>query len=97
MFSLSTNWADLQTFSKRSSAVSAMEEEASSSREEPKNQALSFSVGFEEPPKNLKRMPKNLRAKRKPELSEASIAEKQLQAEKRRKVKSGFGVVKSLV
>ena len=89
MFSLPPTWAGLQTFSQRSSAVSAMDQEASSSSEEPKSQALSFSVGFEEPPKNPKRMPKNLRAKRKPELSEASIAEKQRLAEKRRKVIPG--------
>jgi hypothetical protein len=64
-----------------------MEEEGPHSSEGPKSQALSFSVGFEEPPKNPRRVPKHLRAKRKPELSEESIAEKQRQAEKRRKVR----------
>ena len=51
-----------------------------------KSQAVSFTV-FDEPPKNLKRMPKNLKSKRKAELSEAAIAEKQKLAEKRRKVR----------
>lgn len=68
-----------------------MEEDGPSSKEPQKVQAMSFSVGFNEPAKNPARMPKHLarsvaRSKRKPELSEASIAEKQKLAEKRRKV-----------
>ena len=53
--------------------------------EQSKSQAVSFSVGFGEPAK--KKMPKHFRSKRKPELSEADIAEKQRLAEKRRKVR----------
>ena len=60
-----------------------MEQDGSPGASEP--QGLSFSVGFDEP---AKRMPKHFgRSKRKPELSEASIAEKQRLAEKRRKVR----------
>ena len=61
--------------------------EGTSSEEPSKTQAVSFTVGFDEPAKNPRRMPKHLRTKRKAELSEATIAEKQKLAEKRRKVK----------
>ena len=66
-----------------------MEQESSSSEERPKNQAMSFSVGFDELPKNHRRMPKHLsdRTRQKPELSEARLAEKQKLAEMRRKVR----------
>ena len=60
--------------------------EGTSNGEGPNSHAVSFTVGFEEPAKNPKRMPKHLRSKRKAELSEATIAEKQKLAEKRRKV-----------
>lgn len=82
---------DLQTLLQRSSAVNGMDLEGSSNKDDSKSQALSFSVGFEEPAKNPRRMPKHLaqaRTRRKPELSEASIAEKQMMAEQRRKVMS---------
>ena len=67
-----------------------MDQEPSTSagKEQSRAQGLSFSVEFDEP-KN-RRMPKHLsqaKNKRKPELSEADIAEKQKLAEKRRKVK----------
>ena len=53
-------------------------------------QAVSFTVGFSEPAKNPKKMPKRIagpRNKRRQELSEATIEEKQKLAEKRRKVR----------
>lgn len=80
---------DLQPLLQLSHAVNAMDEDGSLGEGSSRSQALSFSVGFEEPAKNPTRMPKHLaqaRKKRKPELSEASIAEKQMMAEKRRKV-----------
>ena len=61
----------------------------SSSGESSKAQAVSFTVGFSEPAKNPKKMPKRIAAtrnKRRQELSEATIEEKQKLAEKRRKV-----------
>lgn len=78
---------DLQPLLQRSNAVNAMAQHASPSEGGSKSQAVSFSVVFEEPANNARRMPKHLaQARKKPELSEASIAEKQLMAEKRRKV-----------
>lgn len=61
----------------------------SSTGESSKAQAVSFTVGFNEPAKNPKKMPKRIAAtrnKRRQELSEATIEEKQKLAEKRRKV-----------
>ena len=62
------------------------EGQCSQTKDISKNEAVSFTVDFDEPAKNPRRMPKNLRNRRKRELSEASLAEKQKLAEERRKV-----------
>lgn len=63
-------------------------EGGSPSEEPPKNQAVSFTVGFDEPAKKPRKIPKHLTAanKGRSEMSETSIEEKQKLAEKRRKV-----------
>jgi len=55
-----------------------------------KSQAVTFTVDFEEKPKNSRRIPKNLtsaRTRKGKKVSEETIAEKQKLAEERRKVK----------
>lgn len=55
-----------------------------------KSQAVTFTVDFDEGPKNLRKMPKHLSSARltgKQKLSEESLAKKQRLAEERRQVK----------